>query len=1045
MSIGKIREFDIENGSWDLYCERLEMYFKANSVADDKQLSTLIAVVGDQCYELMTNLASPKKPSELTFKNLVALVQKHLKPKPSIMAERYRFRLRRQAAGESISQYVAELKKLARTCDFKETLADNLRDQLVCGVSGDVIRQRLFAEEDLTYANRAVTLACSLEAAERDAAIMTGGGGRAFGEPAGAVHRVASGDGAGRGAGRRPPARRQQRETGFSARGTAGSIGGATPCTACGATNHCLSTCKFKEYICSMCRKTGHLRRMCPKRSTNNEKATRGRNGGRPRTYFVTGEDSEGEASESEEEEEALYRVSLSQYKPVSLPMCVNGQQLIMEIDTGAAGSFINKETYELHFKNETLKKPSSVFRFHDRTKMKTYGVITVPVTYGSITKTLDLYVVENGETSLLGREWLAELRIKIPIMERSPISNVNSVSSVNSDLNVILDRYKEVFDGGLGRYNGGTATLRVREGAAPVYRRARPLPFALRGRVDAELDAMLRSGVIEPVDCADWATPLVPVTKKDGGLRVCADFKVTLNPVLRVDRYPLPKVEELFANLSGGELFTKIDLSQAYNQICLSEDSKMLTVINTHRGLFKYNRLPYGLSSSSGIFCRISESIVRDIPNAQSFCDDILIFGKTRQGHLSTLEAVLKKLKDLGLKLKKSKCTFLADEVCYLGFVVSKDGIKPDPNKVAAVAKMPPPSCVTEVRSFLGMVNFYSKFIPNASDILDPIHSLLRKGARWNWTTNCDEAFNKIKSLLIGKRILAHYDPNNQVTLTCDASPRGVAGVLSQPDGQGRERPVAYVSRKLNSAEQNYSQIHREALAIVFSTQKFHQYLYGKRFTLVTDHKPLISIFGPQTGVPSMTSSRMQRWALLLMAYDFDIQYVNSAGNCADALSRLPIGQSKEVDPPEQSYLHFASDALFLDCNEVRLKTAKDPLLGRVVNYIKNGWPDSAEIREMQPYFNRQKELYLELDCVMWGHRVVLPEVCREMVLRELHEPHMGVVKTKAMARSYVWWPGMDEAIEARCRACDACAAVAPAPPASGKQVLVRGEQQEV
>lgn len=263
-----------------------------------------------------------------------------------------------------------------------------------------------------------------------------------------------------------------------------------------------------------------------------------------------------------------------------------------------------------------------------------------------------------------MGRQWLAELFIKIPILKISPISKINSVSSVNSDLDVILDRYKQVFDGGLGCYSGGTATLRVREGAAPVFRRARPLPFALRGRVDAELDGMLRSGVIEPVDCADWATPLVPVTKKDGGLRVCADFKVTLNPVLMVDRYPLPKVEELFANLSGGETFTKIDLSQAYNQICLSEESKMLTVINTHRGLFMYNRLPYGLSSSSGIFCRISESIVKDIPNAQTFCDDILVFGKTREEHLATLEAVLKKLRDSGLKLKKSKCTFLADEV---------------------------------------------------------------------------------------------------------------------------------------------------------------------------------------------------------------------------------------------------------------------------------------------------------------------------------------------------------------------------------------------
>lgn len=263
----------------------------------------------------------------------------------------------------------------------------------------------------------------------------------------------------------------------------------------------------------------------------------------------------------------------------------------------------------------------------------------------------------------------------------------------------------------------------------------------------------------------------------------------------------------------------------------------------------------------------------------------------------------------------------------------------------------------------------------------------------------------------------LAHYDVCAPCVLTCDASAHGVGAVLAQ-------------------AEMHYSQIHKEALAIVFAIKKFHQYLYGRTFVLRTDHKPLVTIFGPNSGVPTAAASRLQRWAILLSAYDFTIEYVRTDLNTADALSRMiqghrDSGVQEPDEVPEQSYLHFASEAMLLDYKVLQKETVKDTLLSRVLSYLNDGWPVEVEVRELRPFLNRKSELYEELGCIMWGHRVVIPQACQEKVLRELHDTHMGIVKTKALARSYVWWPGVDEAVERVCRACAVCAALADAPPA--------------
>ncbi|XP_049876804.1 uncharacterized protein K02A2.6-like isoform X1 [Pectinophora gossypiella] len=556
----------------------------------------------------------------------------------------------------------------------------------------------------------------------------------------------------------------------------------------------------------------------------------------------------------------------------------------------------------------------------------------------------------------------------------------------------------------------------------------------------------MLRDKVIEPVDTSEWATPLVPVRKADGGLRLCADYKVTLNPALLVDRFPLPKIDDLLVNLNGAQVFSKMDLSQAYNQIEL-DDSKKFTVINTHRGLFRYNRLVYGLSSSPGIFQRIMSTLLGDIPQVEVFLDDIIIGTVDEKTHILVLEKVLQRLHNQGIKLKKNKCYFFVPEVRYLGYIISKEGIKVDSSKIEAIIDIPRPQSVTELRSFLGLVNFYAKFVRNLSNILYPLYDLLRKGVEWTWSKDCENAFKRIKCILTSTEVLMHYDQNKPLLLTCDASARGIGGVLSQPVGsgsrEGDERPVAYVSRTLNDAERNYSQIDKEALAIIFCLEKFHQFIYGRRFILRTDHKPLVTIFGPKQGIPSMAASRLQRWAVKLSAYTYDIEYVRSKDNGADGLSRLPVqvngtaaaaaaGRGRSADRhvlPEQTFLHFAQNELLLNHNDIKSCTQRDPILSRILNYIRHDWPSTIEIKNLQPYVNRRNELYEELGCVMWGHRIVIPESCRATVLKELHEGHMGIVKTKAFARSYVWWPGIDEAVEAVCRGCTACAAEADAP----------------
>ncbi|XP_048006572.1 uncharacterized protein LOC125241909 [Leguminivora glycinivorella] len=510
MSIGKIKEFDIKNGTWSAYIERMEMYFKVNNVKSELHLPTLIATVGDEAYELITNLTSPKKPSELTYDEIVTLVKDHLQPAPSVLAERYRFRQKRQGS-ECLSDYVAELKKAARFCKFESALNDNLRDQFVCGIKSDEIRQRLFAEDDDLSFTNAVKKATTLEAAIKDSAAVDVSAGTAnnVGTTAGAdaVHAInAAGDRrintsgyGGRGGNRT----RGARGRGGSPWRSAG--GGAHHCGGCGGSGHTYQTCKFRSYECSRYRRMGHLRRVCPELMTEKSRADQ--------TNFhqlcgKTDKDKVDELPLEPLQEEDFHHLCLRDYPLVRIPVSVNNRILSMEVDTGAAAACISSETYDTYFRDIPLLPPATNFTFYDGTPLNPVGMIKPKVRYGVTEKELELFVIKDGKYPIIGRHWLTELKTGIAELVDCHNLSVGSTNvQLNNNIKMLCDRYKELFEGGLGRYTGGKATLRLRPGTVPVFHRARPLPYALRARVDAELDAMLRDGIIESVDCSDWAS----------------------------------------------------------------------------------------------------------------------------------------------------------------------------------------------------------------------------------------------------------------------------------------------------------------------------------------------------------------------------------------------------------------------------------------------------------------------------------------------------------------------------------------------------------
>jgi transposase InsO family protein len=1013
MPIGKLEPFDLNSKQWPAYVRRVKQYILLNEIKVNLHVPLLITVVGEPTYSLMCDLCSPILPEAKEFEELVSLISDHLEPQRSEIAERHIFRLRRQKPSEPLIEYLQQLKHLATTCNFGTKLEENLRDQFVSGLASEAMRSRIFAEKNILY-KEAVDLALALEAAEKHAevsavtaAATTSGTVTSYAE---GLHQASGGRSRGGGGGGGSYGGRAQRG---QWRGSAAGAGGpSAPDAAPSASSRCWrcgkphrpDKCRFSNYNCDNCGRRGHLRVMC----------SEGRDSGRGRQHYVDQPDCS---------DEDVFNIELASKgnKPYFLRVAIEDHQVDCEVDTGSRISAISEYLYNKTFSNKCIISDDLMLRCYSGLRIESLGYILVKVRLGDVlANNLKLYIIKNGSCPLLGREWIRALNIKQII--------INQLLTEDSSVSRLTAEFPQVFTDRLGE---GKKLLQLQlTDSEPVYVRARPVPLALRSRVERELERLEKEGTIYRVDYSEYGTPIVPVIKANGDIRICGDYKVTINRKLKRDFYPLPRIEELFAVLSGGQEFSKIDLTNAYLQTKLSEDSQACTAITTHLGTFVYRRTPFGLSCIPEKFQKMMEETLRGVPNTVVFLDDICVTGSNREIHFNNLRLVLERLRDMGLTIKLNKCSFLKKSVKYLGFIIDQEGLHPDKEKVQAIFKAPRPSDVTQLKSFLGLLNYYGKFIPNLSILLHPLHELLKKGKSFNWSASCEKSFEEAKRALVSKHVLAHYEEGRPLILSVDSSAYGLGAVLAHRYPDGSERPVSCVSRTLNDAEKNYSQFDKEALAIFYGVTRHHQYLFGRRFELKTDHQPLSYIFGEKAGLPQTAASRLQRWATRLAAYEFTVKFVKSENNGpADALSRLPL--SIERHPTEAfNYINLVRDSLPIDFNDVCKETKRDKILNKIIGFVKFGWPLKPSNENENPYFFRRNDLIVDFGCLIYKYRIVIPQSLRKRILEEIHMGHLGVNKMKNVARNYVYWPNIDNDIEQVCRTCDPCRSVRDSPP---------------
>lgn len=972
---GKVGEFQESEETWTQYVERLEQYFEANEIEEaSKRRAIFLSVCGRKTYALLRDLLQPKKPKDVELKDIFTELEKHYLPKPSVIVERFKFHSKVRGEGESVATFVAGLRKMTEHCEFGDSLEDMIRDRFVCGINDDKIQRRLLAEPELKY-KRAVELALAMEMALKNVIDITAQTApTSSGEN---IHKL-----------------NNEKATG-------------SECSRCGG-KHDSTSCKFKDSTCFKCQKKGHLASKCFSKKKANQ-ARSSPTGSRGQTHKI--------AEDLVENVYEMYRMTGEKVESFKVEIELCSKKQTMEIDTGASKTILNERTYNELRNDLDIEKTTAILSTYTGERIPVKGKVRVPVKYGDQHYQLDALVVEGKGPNLLGRDWISEIKLDW--------SKVFKVTHQDPLLHQVLDKNKDVFKEELGTLKGTTAKIYVDPNAQPKFLKARPVPYALKVNVEHELNRLEREGIISPVEFSEWASPIVPVVKSNGAVRICGDYKSTVNGVSKLDNYPIPKTEDLLATLGGGQKFTKLDMSQAYQQLVLDEESRKYTTINTHKGLYEYTRLPFGVSSAPGIFQRTIENLLKGIDHVVVRMDDILISGKDDSEHLNNLDAVLTKLCSAGLRLRLGKCLFMQPEVTYCGYVINGTGVKPVADKVEAIQNAPTPKNVTQLRAFLGMLNYYHRFLPDVATVLEPLHNLLRKEVPWQWKEQHQKAFEAAKQLLQSYDLLVHFDPNLKLILACDASDYGVGAVLSHCMPDGHERPISYVSRTLSDAERNYATIEKEALAVVFGVKKFHQFLYGHKFTIQTDHKPLEGLLHESKAVPPLAAARIQRWALTLATYEYEIQYKAGVNNeNADALSRLPLPDTLQSTPtPGETILLLEHlEQTPVQTRHIREWTRRDPVLSQVLRFTLEGWPLTHEQEEFQPFIQRKVEISTEDGCLLWGSRVIVPPQGRKAVLEELHETHPGISRMKALARSYMWWPGMDKDLEKVVKDCHQC-----------------------
>ncbi|KAM7300305.1 uncharacterized protein ISCGN_020869 [Ixodes scapularis] len=714
----------------------------------------------------------PDKPDP--YDAAILTLTRHFAARCNVRVERQRFRERRQLSGEPAADFALALRELSASCNFAAQADENMCDQFVAGVTCPRLRERLLLEGDTLTFDRAVEIAQLREQAARESEALANPIRRVTSQaPRGRKLTRRNGRGSRRSDSRSrgSPCTRPSRTP--ASRNSASVVpysgpNGSAACGNCGTSACDSSRCPARGRTCFGCGRRGHFQKVC-RRACHN----RGRSSARVHEV-VPDEDAASVFSilpvHTDKRTGVYVDDRVTPLASTSPPRVVT-----FLVDTGSAVSIIGEEHFRSLFQNKVqLSSPRVTLLDFSRQRIPVCGSFCARVAHKKEEALLTFYVTPSG-TSLLGLDAVkvlglqilgAELRCLYTTAEPRAATLASTPSSCPSGTvkptlvapspglpASLSTEFGHLFSPGLGLAKAVQHKVKIKQSVVPVALKLRCLPLTLRQQVTDELKRLEAADIIERISASKWVSAVVVVHKKDGSIRLCVDLREP-NKAVVVDNFPLPHTEELLHALSGARHFSKLDLAAAYHQVLLHPDSRDLTAFITHEGLFRFKRICFGLASAPAAFQQLMTRILHGCSGVLCYIDDIIVFGKTLQEHTENLREVLHRISKAGLKLNE-KCVFNSSELSFLGHCVSAEGIAPLQAKVDAIAHAAVPSEPGMLRSFLGLVEYYARFVPRLAEEAEPMRRLLRKGVPFVWDAAADGSFTRVKRLLASHQVL--------------------------------------------------------------------------------------------------------------------------------------------------------------------------------------------------------------------------------------------------------------------------------------------------
>ena len=984
---------NVEQGNvfvrWERWIRGLElMLLTKNIIGNERKKATLLHYGGFELQDVFYSIPNCDNPpaGENLYAYTKRLLTEYFKPRVNKTYERHVFRALVQKEDETMVHFIARLRSQAKRCEFTEE-DDEIRDQIVERCTSAELRKRLLEKGDITL-TEVIDTAMALETT--------------------AVHiKEMAGEQIAKVSVKKETSRPSQHKGGKRGYNKAKS-----QCFRCGYEGHLSSDekCPARGKTCNKCQGKDHFSKVCKTKPKEASKQMKQINHTKADDNDAEPELDGYQFSIDEEGQQSQVNWVYDDERVVKCD--IGGVCVDFMIDSGASYSIIDKEMWEFCKRKKIVcesrkYRGKPVYAYGQKEPLSVIGEFECVVTVGT-EETKDVIVVTEKGRPLLAYKTAKRLNlIKVGLEVQK-----NFVNYVGIDENIFK---------GVGKLKDFELSLPIDPKCVPVAQPVRRTPYQLRPKLKARLDKLLRDDIIEKVEGpTPWVSPVVIAEKGNDEIRLCVDMRRADEAIIR-ERYPLPVFEEILANIGNNKscIFSTLDIKSAYHQIVLTEESRVITTFVTEFGLHRYKRLMFGISCAPEMFQRIFKAILADIEGVEVFIDDVLVHGKIVKEHDDRVKRVCTRLAEKGLTLNREKCRFAQSEVLYMGFLISGKGYRPAESKIAAVENFRVPESPEEVRSFLGLVNYCGSFIPDLSTVSEPLRKLTRKDVDFVWTGEQDVSFEKLKHNLVSSETLGLYNLNAKTRIIADASPVGLGCVLTQYSEKGW-RPICYASKSLTKCERNYAHVEKEALALIFACERFHNYIYGLEFDMVTDHKALEYLFTPK----SKPNARLERWILRLQNYKYKVIYQPGKTNIADSLSRLSRFEQDSVKSQNDDvcYINWVAQmgvpkAMSLD--EIDKESAKDPLLSQVREALKSGNWDKLTSSKFRMI---KDELCVNNHVVLRGTRIVMPKSLQNGTLSIAHEAHPGIVAMKNRLRSKVWWCGIDKDAEMFVRHCESC-----------------------